>query len=88
MIRMPENSFSDSDLLEIISLEQEFHKLPPRQQAVLGLRLLEYTQVAIANLLHISRTTVWTDEKAALAQLTLASEVSSNAIEEDGGNDA
>ncbi len=88
MIRMPENSFSDTDLLEVISLEQEFHKLPPRQQAVLGLRLLEYTQVAIANLLHISRTTVWTDEKAALAQLTSASEACSKAIEEDGGNDA
>ncbi len=80
MIRMPENSFRDTDLLEIISLEKEFHKLPPRQQAVLGLRLLEYTQIAIAALLQISRTTVWTDEKAALAQLA------SYAIEEDGGS--
>ncbi len=88
MIRMPENSFRDSDLLEIISLEQEFHKLPPRQQAILGLRLLEYTQVAIAELLHISRTTVWTDEKAAMSQLIAASEVSTSTIEESGGNDA
>ncbi len=44
-------------------------QLSPRQQAVIGLRIMGYTQQAITALLGISRTTVWSDETAAVGKL-------------------
>jgi len=79
---MYETQLNDLDLLNLIALEQSYRKLPPRQQAIIGLRLLEYTQEAVAALLSISRTTIWMDEKAALTQL------STLAFEGSGGKDA
>ncbi len=82
MIRMYEINLNDTDLISLIALEQSFRKLPERQQAIIGLRLLDYTQESVAKLLSISRTTIWMDEKAGLTQL------GASAFEGMGGEDA
>ncbi len=75
-------SSDDSDLLGGIDLAQAVRQLPERQQVILALRCSNYTQQSITELLGISRTTVWSDEKEALAKLR---EILSKSIEGSGG---
>ena len=63
-----------------IDLATAVAKLPPRQQVIVALRCDGYTQQSITQLLGISRTTVWADEKSALA--ALASLIVSETIED------
>jgi RNA polymerase sigma factor (sigma-70 family) len=59
---------SEEDLFNMILFKEAFSDLPPKQQAVLGLRLQGYTQGAISKILNISRTTVGSIEQKAIAE--------------------
>ncbi len=60
----------DSEIVEKIDLASAVSQLPKRQQVVLALRCLGWTQQSITQLLGISRTTVWADEREALGSIS------------------
>ena len=57
------------DVTEAIVIREAVQRLDIRKQAIIGLRAYGYTQQAVAELLSISRYTVWMDEKKALILL-------------------
>jgi DNA-directed RNA polymerase specialized sigma24 family protein len=52
-----------------LDIEKAFTFLPPRQAAILAMRMDNFTRQAIKNLLGVSRTTIWNDERLALQTL-------------------
>ncbi len=60
----------DSEIADRIDLSSAVSQLPKRQQVILALRCLGWTQQSITQLLGVSRTTVWADEKAALTSIS------------------
>ncbi len=61
----------EDDVLNMIVLHDIFPTLPDNQQVVIGLRLQGFTQGAISRLLNISRTSIGSLEKQAVAFLSL-----------------
>ena len=62
----------DAEVAARLDLLQAISQLTLRQQAIIALRCEGFTQQAITDLLGVSRTTVWMDEKEShkiLAQL-------------------
>ena len=74
----------DTEILGAIDLAAAVRRLSPRQQVIIALRASGYTQQCITDLLGISRTTVWSDEKEALRRLSEL--LGSETIEENGSN--
>ncbi len=62
---------NEDDVLNMIVLQDTFPSLPDNQQVVIGLRLQGFTQGAISRLLNISRTSIGSLEKQAVAFLSL-----------------
>lgn len=62
---------NEDDVLNMIVLQDTFPLLPDNQQVVIGLRLQGFTQGAISRLLNISRTSIGSLEKQAVAFLSL-----------------
>jgi DNA-directed RNA polymerase specialized sigma24 family protein len=59
----------DVAILTGIDIATAVSQLPQRQQVVMALRISGYTQQSITDLLGISRTTIWSDEKEAKVRL-------------------
>jgi DNA-directed RNA polymerase specialized sigma24 family protein len=59
----------DVAILTGIDIATAVSQLPQRQQVVMALRISGYTQQSITDLLGISRTTIWSDEKEAKIKL-------------------
>ena len=77
-------SADDTEILGAIDLAAAVRRLSPRQQVIIALRASGYTQQSITDLLGISRTTVWSDEKEALRRLSEL--LGSETIEGNGSN--
>ena len=74
----------DVEILGTIDLAAAIGRLSSRQQVIIALRASGYTQQSITDLLGVSRTTVWSDEKEAIRRL--AELLSPETIEGSGRN--